>query len=49
LQAIVSEKLELDVHRSLQRVPRTWVLFHAIPSLLLMGVLLTHIVAVLLF
>src|SRR5207248_5775949 len=49
LQAIVGEKLELDVHRSFQRALKAWVPLHAIPSLLLMGLLAVHIAAVLLF
>jgi hypothetical protein len=49
LQAIVSEKLELDVQYSLQRLLKAWVPLHALPSLVLMGLLAVHIIAVLLF
>jgi hypothetical protein len=49
LQAIVSEKLELDVQYSLQRLLKTWVPLHALPSVVLMGLLMVHIIAVLLF
>lgn len=49
LQAIVSEKIELDVQYSLQRILKLWVPLHAVPSIVLMGLLVIHIVAVLLF
>lgn len=49
LQAIATEKLELDVQYSLQRILKAWVPLHAIPSLVLMGLLAVHIIAVLLF
>jgi hypothetical protein len=49
LQAIVGEKLELDIHYSLQRVLRVWIPFHAVPAIVLMGMLLVHIGAVVLF
>jgi len=49
LQAIVSEKFELDVQYSLQRLLKVWVPLHAVPALLLMGLLVVHVVAVLLF
>jgi hypothetical protein len=49
LQAIVTEKLELDVQYSLQRVLKAWVPLHALPALLLMGLIAAHIIAVLLF
>ena len=49
LQTILSEKLELDVHYSLQRLLRQWVVFHVIPAVLLLGLLTVHIVSVLVF
>jgi hypothetical protein len=49
LQAILSEKLELDVHYSLQRVLRRWVVIHMIPAILLIGLLTVHIAVVLIF
>ena len=49
LQAIVSEKFELDVQYSLQRVLKVWVPLHAVPAIVLMGLLVVHVGAVLLF
>jgi hypothetical protein len=49
LQAIVSEKFELDVQYSLQRILKVWVPLHAVPAVLLMGLLVVHVAAVLLF
>jgi len=49
LQTILSEKLELDVHYSLQRLLRQWVAVHVIPAILLLGLLTVHIVSVLIF
>jgi hypothetical protein len=49
LQAIVSEKMELDVQYSLQRILKVWVPLHAVPGILLMGLLAVHIAAVWLF
>lgn len=49
LQAIVSEKFELDVQYSLQRVLKVWVPLHAAPAIVLMGLLVVHVAAVLLF
>jgi hypothetical protein len=49
LQAIVSEKMELDIHYSLQRLIRVWIPLHAVPAIVLMGMLVVHIGAVLLF
>jgi hypothetical protein len=49
LQAIVAEKLELDVQYSLQRLIKTWVPLHAWPSLFLMGLIAVHVIAVLVF
>jgi hypothetical protein len=47
LRAILAEKAELDVHLSLQRALRTWVLLHVPPALALIGLLVVHIFAVL--
>jgi hypothetical protein len=49
LQAIVGEKMELDIHYSLQRLLRVWIPLHAVPAIVLMGMLIVHIGAVLLF
>jgi hypothetical protein len=49
LQAIVSEKFELDVQYSLQRILKVWVPLHAVPAVVLMGLLVVHVAAVLLF
>ena len=49
LQGIVTEKFELDVQYSLQRILRAWVPLHAVPAMILMGLLVVHIAAVLLF
>jgi hypothetical protein len=49
LQAIVGEKMELDIHYSLQRLLRVWIPVHAVPAMVLMGMLVAHIGAVLLF
>ena len=49
LQAIVSEKFELDVQYSLQRMLKVWVPLHAVPAVVLMGLLVVHVAAVLLF
>jgi hypothetical protein len=47
LRAIVTEKAELDVHLSLQRALRGWLLLHVPPAMLLLGLLAVHIFAVL--
>lgn len=49
LQAIVGEKIELDIHYSLQRLLRYWIPLHAAPAIVLMALLVVHIGAVLLF
>ena len=49
LQAIVSEKFELDVQYSLQRMLKVWVPLHAVPAIVLMGLLVVHVAAALLF
>lgn len=49
LQSIVTEKFELDVHYSLQRILKIWVPLHAVPAMVLMGLLVVHVVSVLLF
>jgi hypothetical protein len=47
LRAILSEKAELDVHLSLQRALRAWLLLHVPAAILLLGLLAVHIFAVL--
>ena len=49
LQAILTEKLELDVHYSLQRLLRRWIAIHMVPAILLLALLTVHIVTVLMF
>jgi len=49
LQSIVSEKFELDVQYSLQRMLKAWVPMHAVPAVVLMALLVVHVTAVLLF
>jgi len=49
LQAIVGEKMELDIHYSLQRLLRFWIPLHAVPAIVLTGLLVVHVAAVLLF
>jgi hypothetical protein len=47
LKSIVSEKAELDVHLSLQRALRAWLILHVPPAIVLLGLLAVHIFAVL--
>jgi hypothetical protein len=49
LQAIVTEKLELDVQYSLQRLLKQWIAFHVVPCIVLLALLTVHIVAALVF
>jgi hypothetical protein len=49
LQAIVGEKMELDIHYSLQRVLRVWIPLHVVPAIVLMGLVVVHVATVLLF
>ena len=49
LQSIVTEKLELEVQYSLQRLLKQWVVFHVIPCMALLALLVVHIAAVLAF
>ncbi len=49
LHAIVSEKFELDVQYSLQRMLKVWIPLHAVPAMVLMGLLVVHVAEVLLF
>ena len=46
LRSIVSEKLEIEAHYSLQRVLRAWPMLHVPPAMLLMAMIVAHIVAV---
>ena len=46
LQAIVSEKLELEAHYSLQRALRIWPFLHVPPAMLLLGAIVAHVAAV---
>ena len=47
LRALVTEKAELDVHLSLQRALRAWLILHVPPAIVLLGLLAVHIFAVL--
>jgi hypothetical protein len=49
LAAIVSEKHQLDVHHSLQRVLRRWLVLHVPIAYLFLGLLVLHVVLVLSF
>ena len=49
LQTIVTEKLELEVQYSLQRLLKQWIVFHVVPCLALLAVLTVHIVAAIVF
>ena len=46
LMTIVSEKLDLDAHMSLQRVLRAWLVLHIPAAMALLGLLAVHIIAV---
>ena len=46
LEAIVSEKMELDAHYSLQRALRLWLPLHLFPAMVLLGLLAVHVLAV---
>ena len=47
LRTLVAQKAELDVHLSLQRALRVWLLLHVPPAIALLGLLAVHIFAVL--
>jgi hypothetical protein len=49
LQAIVTEKLELEVQYSLQRLLKQWIVFHVVPCMVLLALMTVHIVSVLAF
>ena len=46
LTVIVNDKLDLDVHGSVQRALRFWLYTHVPPAMLLLGLLVVHIAAV---
>jgi hypothetical protein len=46
LTTIVSEKLDLDAHMSLQRALRAWLVLHIPAAMALLGLLAVHIIAV---
>ena len=46
LTVIVNDKLDLDVHASLQRALRFWLYTHVPPAMLLLGLLVVHVAAV---
>ena len=47
LTVIVTEKAEIDVHLSLQRALRGWLVLHVPPAIVLLGLLAVHVFAVL--
>jgi hypothetical protein len=49
LETIARDKLDLDVHLSLQRALRLWLVTHVPPAIVLMGLLVVHLFAVLYF
>ena len=49
LTVLVNEKLDLDVHLSLQRVLRAWLVTHIPAAVVLLGMLLVHVFAVVYF
>jgi hypothetical protein len=49
LTVIVNEKLDLDVHLSLQRALRAWLVTHIPAAIVLLGLLVIHVFAVLYF
>jgi hypothetical protein len=49
LTAIVNEKLDLDVHMSLQRALRAWLVTHIPAAVVLLGLMLIHVFAVVYF
>lgn len=46
LEGLVNDKLDLDVHLSVQRVLRGWLVLHVPPAMLLLGLLVVHVFAV---
>lgn len=46
LTTIVNEKLELDLHLSIQRALKYWIYLHLPPAIVLMGLLTVHVFAV---
>jgi hypothetical protein len=46
LKMIVSEKLEIEAHYSLQRILRLWPLTHVPPAMLLLALVVAHVAAV---
>lgn len=46
LKSILSEKLEIEAHYSLQRILRLWPLLHVPPALILLAAVVVHIAAV---
>jgi len=49
LDGIVNDKFDLDVHMSVQRALRTWLVAHIPPAIALLGLLVVHVFAVLYF
>jgi hypothetical protein len=47
LRALIAEKAELDVHLSLQRTLRLWLVLHVTPAMALLALLAMHVFAVL--
>ena len=46
LQQIMADKAGLDVHMSVQRALRYWLMVHVPPAAMLLGLLVVHVFAV---
>jgi hypothetical protein len=46
LKSLVTEKIELDAHYSLQRLLRLWPVVHVPPAILLLAAVVAHIATV---
>ena len=46
VERIVRDKLDLDVHMSLQRALRAWLIVHVPAAAVLLGLMVVHVVAV---
>jgi hypothetical protein len=49
LKSIVTEKLEIEAHYSLQRILRAWPVLHVPPAIVLVAIMVVHIASVLYF
>jgi hypothetical protein len=46
LESILQDKVDLDAQLSFQRILRGWLILHVPPAILLIGLLATHVFAV---